>query len=92
MQCTVLIVDATLLVLVPGDAMELCAQSGAFDRILARLRVHVERASLWTSRRECFALEDCGVKAVKLEDTSKRQAAGAGSDDGNARYGVLGHA
>ena len=80
-----LVVEATLLVLITGDALELVGQSSALERVLAGFHVHVERASLGADGSECLAFVDCGIQTVEMEDTSERESTGTGSDDGNAR-------
>ena len=53
--------------------------------------MHVERAPLRSSRRECFPFEDRGGNAVKMQNARKRQAAGTGPDDCDTRW-ARGHA
>src|SRR5580704_4275578 len=90
-QFSMLVVDPAFLILVPGDALELGGQSGALDRVLTRLRMHVERPSLLPDPRGRFALEDYGIQAVEMQNASEGESARTGSDDGNARFSVAGH-
>ena len=82
----VFVVDVGLLVFVAGDALELRGEVGGGDGVLAGVSVHVERAALVADGGAGFALEDGDGNVVEVEDAGEDEAAGAGSDDGDAGW------
>lgn len=76
--------QAVVLALAPGHGQELRLQSGLAQRTLAGVGVQVEHAALGAGGGRGVALVHDGFHAVQVEDAGQEQAAGPGSDDGDA--------
>ena len=67
----------------PNEASEIVEQAGGLKRALAGVGVNVEQATLFPGGEGGLSFIDGDIDAVSLKHASKREAAKAGTNNGN---------